>query len=53
MSQIEKDLAEVKTDVKWIKSTLETHIAHHWQIKIIALTAVIGGIVSLIFGVLG
>jgi hypothetical protein len=51
VGKIEEDIVEIKTDLKWIKQTLETHISHHWQIKTLAIAAVAGGIVSLLIGI--
>lgn len=42
------DLAEIKTDLCWIKKNLSNHLRHHWAVQLALLTFVGGLIVALV-----
>ena len=42
MTQVSEDIAEIKTDVSWIKKTLETHMGQHFMLRL----ALVGSFVA-------
>ena len=47
-SDVHVDLAEIKTDLGWIKKNLSNHLRHHWAVQIALLTFVGGLIIALL-----
>jgi len=43
-SSLREDMAEVKTDVKWLKTTMSEHMVSHTRLKL----AIYGGLISFI-----
>ena len=41
MTKISEDIAEIKTDVSWIKKTMENHMSQHFKIRLAMLGSLI------------
>ena len=46
-----EDVAEIKCDMKWVKSTMKTHMTQHFRVRIMMAAAVIAALASVIVGV--
>ncbi len=52
MTKIAEDIAEIKTDMKWVKSTLKLHISHHFMIRLAMISSVIAAGAAILIAVL-
>ena len=41
MTQISEDITKIKTDVSWIKKTLERHMSRHFQVQLAMVASLI------------
>ena len=48
MNKYAEDIAEIKTDLKWIRSTLSTHISQHFRVNLAVLCSVIAAGVAVV-----
>jgi len=46
MEEIREELAAIKTDICWIKKTLNNHLKHHWTAEIGLILALLGVILK-------
>jgi hypothetical protein len=46
-----EDVAEIKCDMKWVKSTMKIHMGQHFRVRLMMAGAVIAAIASVIVGV--
>ena len=53
MTKIAEDIASIKTDVGWIKSTMKDHLSQHFKIRLAVGIAVLGAAISLGFAFYG
>ena len=48
MTKISEDIATIKTDVSWIKKTLETHMGQHFMLRLALMGSVIASITAIL-----
>lgn len=49
MNQEDREtLIEVKVDVKWLKSAMQTHFSEHSKVKLLALGSILAAMTALI-----
>ncbi len=41
MTKIAEDIAEIKTDMKWVKRTLGSHMSQHFKVRLAMLGSLI------------
>lgn len=46
-----EDVAEIRTDMKWVKSTLKLHMTQHFRVRLMMAGAVVAAISAVIVGV--
>jgi len=44
MNSIDEVIAEIRTDLKWVKKELCNHLHQHWAVTL-ALVTIVGGLV--------
>ena len=52
MSKIAEDIAEIKTDVSWIKKTLEVHMSQHFKVRLALLGTIIAAAVAVLLTIM-
>ena len=52
MTRIAEDIAEIKTDMKWVKSTLKLHISYHFMVRLAMLTTLIASGTAILIALL-
>ncbi len=52
MTKIADDIAEIKTDVSWIKKTLSTHMTRHFQVRLAMLGSLIAAGTAILIALL-
>ncbi len=52
MTKIAEDIAEIKTDVSWIKKTLEIHMTRHFQVRLAMLGSLIAAGAAILIALL-
>jgi len=46
MSTMKEDIAEIRTDVQWLKTGFGNHLRHHWAVTLACLTIALGSIAT-------
>jgi len=52
MTKISEDIAEIRTDVSWIKKTMEVHMGQHFKVRIAMLASFIAAVVAVLITIL-
>ena len=52
MTKIAEDIAEIKTDMKWVKSTLKLHISYHFMVRLAMLGSLIAASTAILIAIL-
>lgn len=52
MTQVSEDIAVIKTDVSWIKKTLETHMSQHFLLRLALMGSLIVSVTAILIAVL-
>ncbi len=47
MTRVAEDITEIKCDMKWVVSTLKTHMAQHFRVRVMMVCAVVAAAVSI------
>lgn len=52
MTKIAEDIAEIKTDMRWVKNTLKLHISHHFLVRLAMLGSMAAAGTAILIAVL-
>lgn len=52
MTRIAEDIAEIKTDMKWVKKTLKLHISHHFMVRLAMISSLIAAGTAILIAIL-
>ena len=52
MTRIAEDIAEIKTDMKWVKNTLKLHISHHFFVRLAMISSFIAAGTAILIAIL-
>ncbi len=52
MTRIAEDIAEIKTDMKWVKNTLKLHISHHFMVRLAMISSFIAAGAAILIAIL-
>ena len=52
MTKIAEDIAEIKTDVSWIKKTLDQHMSQHFKVRLAVLGSLIAAGTAILIALL-
>ncbi len=52
MTNVAKDITEIKTDVKWIKESFRQHLTEHFRVRLMATGAAIAAVVAVVLALL-
>ena len=52
MTKIAEDIAEIKTDVSWIKKTLDRHMSYHSGVRLAMLASIIAAGTAILIALL-
>ncbi len=52
MTKISEDIAEIKTDVKWLTCIMKKHMSHHFMIRLTMLGSLIAAGTAILIALL-
>lgn len=52
MTQVAEDIAEIKTDMKWVKKTLLTHVNQHFLLRLALMGSLITSGTAILIAIL-
>ncbi len=52
MTQISEDIAEIKTDVKWLKDAMKIHQSQHFKIYVMFFGSIFGAGLALLIALM-
>lgn len=47
MTKYAEDIAEIKTDMKWVKEAIKNHMSQHFKVNLAVGIAVLGAMISI------
>ena len=52
IAEIKVNVAETKTDMRWVKNTLKLHISHHHQVRLAMIGSLIAAGTAILIAIL-
>ncbi len=52
MTEIAENIAQIKTDVEWLKEAMKKHISHHFQVRLALIGSLIAAGTAILIAVL-